>query len=107
VLVSRLADIQPPVDGVSTGLDDPDGLRADASRARALGFGGKLCIHPKQVSVVNRAFSPSAEDVAWATRVLDASTAAGGAAVAVDGRMVDLPVILRARRIIDASARSS
>jgi citrate lyase subunit beta / citryl-CoA lyase len=107
VLVSRLADIQPPVDGVSTGLDDPDGLRADASRARALGFGGKLCIHPKQVSMVNRAFSPSVEDVAWATRVLDASAAAGGAAIAVDGRMVDLPVILRARRITDAAARGS
>ncbi len=107
VLVSRLAGIQPPVDGVSTGFDEPQRTHDDALRARALGFGGKLCIHPKQVAPVNRAFSPSADEVAWARRVLDASAQAGGAAVAVDGKMVDLPVILRARRITDAAARSS
>lgn len=107
VLVSRLAGIQPPVDGVSTEIANTERVGDDAMRARALGFGGKLCIHPKQVAPVNRAFSPSAEEVAWAARVLDASEAAGGAAVAVDGRMVDLPVMLRARRIIDASARNT
>jgi citrate lyase subunit beta / citryl-CoA lyase len=107
VLVSRLADLQPPVDGVSTGIDEPNRLRDDALRARGLGFGGKLCIHPKQVAPVNHAFSPSVDEVAWATRVLDASAAAGGAAVAVDGSMVDLPVLLRARRIIDASVRGT
>jgi len=107
VLVSRLADLQPPVDGVSTEIADTERAGDDALRARALGFGGKLCIHPKQVAPVNRAFSPSADEVAWATRVLDASAAAGGAAVAVDGRMVDLPVLLRARRIIGASARGT
>jgi citrate lyase subunit beta / citryl-CoA lyase len=106
VLVSRLAGIQPPVDGVSTGFDDPQRMHDEALRARSLGFGGKLCIHPKQVAPVNRAFSPSADEVAWARSVLDASAAAGGAAVALDGRMIDLPVILRARRIIDASARN-
>jgi citrate lyase subunit beta/citryl-CoA lyase len=53
VLVSRLAGVLPPVDGPTTAIDDPDLLRADTERARRLGFGGKLCIHPKQVSVVH------------------------------------------------------
>ncbi len=70
--------------------------------ARALGFGGKLCIHPKQVAIVNAAFSPTGEQIAWARRVVDAAAAAAGAAVAVDGKMVDAPVLARARRLLDA-----
>ncbi|QDZ30419.1 CoA ester lyase [Noviherbaspirillum sp. UKPF54] len=105
VLASRLASAQPPVDGVSTAIDDAGELERDTLRARRLGFGGKLCIHPKQVAAVNRCFSPSAADIAWAKRILDASAASGGAAVAVDGKMVDRPVILRARQIADEAAR--
>ncbi len=105
VLASRLANAQSPVDGVSTAIDDADELARDTLRARRLGFGGKLCIHPKQVAAVNRCFCPSEEEVAWAHRVLDASAASGGAAVAVDGKMVDRPVILRARQIVDEAAR--
>jgi citrate lyase subunit beta / citryl-CoA lyase len=100
VLASRLAGVAAPVDGVSTAIDDPDLLHADATRARRLGFGGKLCIHPKQVQVVNAAFRPSEADVRWATRVLEAAAAAKGAAVAVDGKMVDRPVLLRAQAIL-------
>jgi citrate lyase subunit beta/citryl-CoA lyase len=73
---------------------------ADARRARRLGFGGKLCIHPKQVAVVNAAFSPSDAEVVWARKVLDAAERSGGAAVAVDGKMIDRPVILKAERIV-------
>jgi citrate lyase subunit beta/citryl-CoA lyase len=105
VLVSRLAGIQPPVDGVSTAFDDPAQLRADTARARRLGFGAKLCIHPKQVGVVNESFRPSADDIAWARRVLEAAAAANGAAVALDGKMVDRPVILKAQEIQDESSR--
>jgi citrate lyase subunit beta/citryl-CoA lyase len=101
VLVSRLAGIRAPVDGVSTAIDDADKLRADAERARRLGFGAKLCIHPRQVSVVERAFAPTDAERDWARRVLAAAERAGGAAVAVDGRMVDKPVMLRARAILD------
>ena len=101
VLVSRLAGIRAPVDGVSTAIDDAAALRADAERARRLGFGAKLCIHPKQVDVVNRAFLPSDAERDWARRVLDAAARAGGAAVAVDGKMVDKPVMLRAQAILD------
>lgn len=99
VLASRLAGIQPPVDGPCTSWEDTDLLAADSRRARRLGFGGKLCIHPKQVAFVNTAFSPSESEVAWARRVLDAAKRSGGAAVAVEGRMVDRPVILKAERI--------
>lgn len=105
VLASRLANVQPPVDGVSTAIDDGEELRRDTCRARRLGFGGKLCIHPKQVASVNRHFSPGDDEVAWARRILEASAASGGGAVAVDGKMVDRPVILRAQRIADEAER--
>jgi len=106
VLASRLAGIAAPIDGVCTAIDDGELLLAESQRARRLGFGGKLCIHPKQVAVVNRAFTPSADEVAWAQRVIDADARAGGAAVAVDGKMVDRPVVLRATTILrEAKAR--
>ena len=104
VLASRLAGLAPPVDGVSTAIDDAAQLEADAQRARRLGFGAKLCIHPKQVDTVNRSFSPSAEELAWAHRVLDAAASAAGAAVAVDGKMVDKPVLLRAQALLRQAA---
>ena len=108
VLASRLAGIAAPIDGVTTAIDDAELLQADALRARRLGFGGKLCIHPRQVAVVNRSFAPSADEIAWAQRVIAADAASGGAAVAVDGKMVDRPVVLRAAAILaDAAARKN
>ena len=104
VLASRLTGILSPVDGVTTAINDAQQLADDTSYARRLGFGGKLCIHPKQVGVVNQSFRPSATDVSWATRVLDAAAAAHGAAVALDGQMVDRPVILRAQKIMEQVA---
>lgn len=100
VLESRLASIAAPIDGVSTAIDDAQRLSHDVHRARRLGFAGKLCIHPRQVAQVNALFAPNDAEVAWAKRVLDAAAAAGGAAVAVDGRMVDKPVMLRAEAIL-------
>ena len=104
VLASRLAGLASPIDGVSTAIDDAETLNTDVQRARRLGFGGKLCIHPKQVAGVHRGFAPSADELAWAQRVLAASAAAGGAAIAVDGKMVDKPVLLRAERILSEGA---
>ncbi|MBC7514238.1 MAG: CoA ester lyase, partial [Herminiimonas sp.] len=75
VLVSRVAGIAAPVDGVTTALDDAALITADTQHARELGFGGKLCIHPKQVAHVNRGFAPSADALAWAMRVRDAAAA--------------------------------
>jgi citrate lyase subunit beta/citryl-CoA lyase len=104
-LISRVAEIQPPVDGVTTALDDSGQITEDTRRARRNGFGGKLCIHPKQVAHVNAAFAPGAEEVAWAERVLQAVENTDGAAVAVDGKMVDRPVILKAEAIREEARR--
>ncbi len=103
VLVSRIAERPAPVDGVTTAIDDAATLRRDTERARQLGFGGKLCIHPRQVGIVNAAFQPTVDEVAWAQRVVSANARAGGAAVAVDGKMVDRPVLLKAREILSVA----
>jgi citrate lyase subunit beta / citryl-CoA lyase len=100
VLGSAAAGLPAPVDGVRARIDDDAGLRAEAEAARRLGFTGKLCIHPRQVPIVRAAFAPTADQVAWARRVV--SAADGGRAVAaVDGSMVDKPVLDRARRVLD------
>ena len=101
VLISRLAGLAAPVDGVSTVLNDPQLLRASALRARRQGFGGKLCIHPAQVGVVNAAFAPSERELSWAREVLEAAARSHGGAVAVNGAMVDRPLILKARAILE------
>ncbi len=100
VLGSKLANLAAPIDSPSTSIDDLAEVESEAQRARRLGFGAKLCIHPKQVGVVNASFSPSAAEVDWAERVVAAAAASQGAAVALDGKMIDTPVILRARRIL-------
>jgi len=100
VLASRVAGIQAPVDGVTVALDDMDAVRTDTLRARDLGFGAKLCIHPQQIQAVHAAFLPTPAELAWAGRVQAAFQAAQGAAVAVDGRMVDRPVLLLAEQML-------
>ncbi|MBN4665243.1 CoA ester lyase [Pandoraea nosoerga] len=101
-LASRVAGIAAPVDGVTTTLDDAARIETDTRRARALGFGGKLCIHPRQIAPVRAAFAWRDEDLAWARRVLAAAQASGGAAVALDGKMIDAPVIAKAREILSS-----
>lgn len=100
VLVSRVAGIQSPVDGVTTSLQDSDALRADTLRAKNLGFSAKLCIHPRQVAIVNDLFRPSEREIQWARQIVAAAAPAHGAAIAVDGQMVDKPVLLRAQTIL-------
>lgn len=108
VLVSRIAGLPAPVDGITAVFDSMDPVRADTQRARRLGFGGKLCIHPKQVAAVNECFGATAAEVAWAERVIEAAAKAGGAAVSMDGEMIDRPVIARAEAILaQRSARSN
>ena len=100
VLASRIASILPPVDGVTMALDDLTRLRDDVARARRLGFGGKLCIHPKQVETINREFAPTEAERVWARRVLEAVEATGAGALRLDGELIDRPVIARARSIL-------
>jgi citrate lyase subunit beta/citryl-CoA lyase len=103
-LASRAAGLLAPVAGVTVAIDDEARLRADMERARAHGFGAKLCIHPRQVAAVHALLAPSADELAWAHRVLAAAEAASAGVVQVDGRMVDKPVIERARRLVLRSA---
>ncbi len=104
-IASRAAGLAAPVAGVTTALDDEAVLLADWARARAHGYGAKLCIHPRQVAPIHAALAPSAEELGWAARVLAAAEAAAGAAVQLDGRMIDKPVIERARRLHERAAR--
>jgi len=103
VLASRVAGLQAPVDGVSTDIADSARIEADARRSRSLGFGGKLCIHPRQVAGVNQGFTPDAARVEWARRVIEADAQSRGAPVAVDGKMVDRPVVLKAHAVLAAA----
>lgn len=99
-MATRLGRLAPAVDGVTVRIDDDDRLRQDTHRALRFGFGAKLCIHPRQVAGVHAALAPSADELAWARRVIAADAASGGAAVQLDGRMVDLPVVLQARQTL-------
>jgi len=82
-------------------IGDDEALRTEAVAARALGFAAKVCIHPRQLAVVHDVFTPTDEELAWARRVVDAAgEAKGRGAIAVDGQMVDAPVVARARRLL-------
>lgn len=99
VSASSAAGIAPPVDGVFPDLGDPDGLRATSSHARACGFGGMMCIHPKQAAAVNAAFTPEDSQIDWAQRVLAAAQGQPGA-FQFEGQMIDSPVLARAARLL-------
>lgn len=95
-MATRLHGLAPAVDGVTVNIDDHDRLRQDTRRALRFGFAGKLCIHPRQIEVVHETLAPSEQELDWARRIVAADAAAGGAAVQLDGRMVDRPVVLQA-----------
>lgn len=100
VLFSRVHQLPAPIDGVTVATRDTNLLASDCAHANALGFGGKLAIHPAQVSTIRDAFRTSQQEVEWAKRVLAAEQASGGAAIQLDGMMIDAPVCERARRIL-------
>ncbi|REE20402.1 citrate lyase subunit beta/citryl-CoA lyase [Paraburkholderia sp. BL27I4N3] len=104
VIESRYAGLPAPIDGVTLELDDLARLTEHVATARRFGFGGKLCIHPRQVDPVNSGFAPSEDERRWASRVLAASREHPQGAFAVDGKLVDRPVIERARRIAEFDA---
>ena len=108
VLDSAAAGLRSPFDVVHLDVEAGDALEEECRLARSLGFRGKACIHPSQVPVVNRAFTPSESEVAWAWKVLDAyeaGVAEGVGVVALDGAMIDLPVVQRARRLLAETER--
>jgi citrate lyase subunit beta/citryl-CoA lyase len=107
-LACRAAGIAQPLDTpFMIDLKDIEALKDDASRAKQLGFQGKLCIHPNQIEPVHVIFTPTAEEISFARRVVEAfeaEEAGGSAAILVDGKFVDYPVVERARRILQLAA---
>ncbi len=99
-MCTRAAQLAPAVDGVTVSVDDEALIRADTERSLRFGLGAKLCIHPRQVPVVHATLAPTAAQVEWAQRVLAAMEASQGSAVQLDGKMVDLPVVLQAQRLL-------
>lgn len=105
ILASRAADIE-PLDSSYSDIGNTEGLLNSCYEARALGFTGKSVIHPTQIPYVKKAFLPSDEEVQQAKAVIAAyeeSLKAGKGAVAIDGQMIDIPVVEKARRIIEES----
>jgi len=103
VTASRAAGIEAPLDTVWADLTDLEGLAASARTAAAYGFQGKMCIHPDQIAVVNRAFTPTDAEIAFAERVCAAfeqAEAAGSAAIQLDGKFIDYPIVYRAQRVL-------
>ena len=99
VIASRAENKTAPIESPSTNFTDLEAVESDARAARALGFGGKLCIHPAQIAPVVAGFAPTADEIEWANRVIGLD----GGAVQLDGAMVDKPVVDRARRILARS----
>jgi citrate lyase beta subunit len=109
VVASAAARIRPPVDGPCLAVHDAAALEREARQARALGLRGKLCIHPGQVAGVHRALAPGPDEVERARRIVagwEELQERGAAVGVVDGSLVDLPVVLRARAVIEASEGS-
>lgn len=97
---SKAAGLAAPLDGVVTAIEDDERLRVESVRARRLGFTGKLCIHPRQISILNQTFSPTAEEIEQSRRVVAAADVSPDGVFVLDGRMVDRPVVDRARVLL-------
>ncbi len=107
VTASRAAGLEAPLDTVWVDLADREGLAASARTALGLGFQGKMCIHPEQIAVVNRVFTPADPEIAFAARVAAAfakAEAEGSAAIQLDGKFIDYPIVYRARRVLQRVA---
>jgi citrate lyase subunit beta/citryl-CoA lyase len=98
-VASRAAGLPSPVAGVTPDIDAAR-VSADMLHAASLGFGAKMCIHPSQLAAVRAALAPTAAELAWAQRVLQAWAASSSGAIQLDGKMVDRPVVLKAEHII-------
>ena len=104
-MAARLAGI-PALDMVTLDFGDDDRYVAEAREARALGYAGKLCIHPTQVGLAATAFHPTPDELDWGLRLLAAFDDAGGHTIAFEGLMVDEVVAARARALVAAADES-
>ena len=104
---SRAAGIEAPLDTAWVDLADEEGLEISARTALSLGFQGKMCIHPKQIAPVHRVFTPGEAEVAYAERVVGVfaeAESAGSAAIQLDGKFIDYPILYRAQRVLEKMA---
>jgi len=104
-LAARLAGV-PVLDTIVSDFGDDERLRSEAAEARAMGYAGKMCIHPRQVEIVNNVFTSSDEEVARARRLIaayDAAVASGVAAINFEGQMVDEPLVVQARQVVESA----
>jgi len=105
----KAAGVNPPIDTpFMIDVKDTEGLKVDAIRAKTLGFQGKLCVHPSQVAPCNEIFSPAADEIEYARQVIDAfeeAEAQGLAAIQLNGKMIDYPVVERSKRILRLAER--
>lgn len=109
-IVSRAAGLGRPRDSVFVDVADEQGLRESALRGKRLGYGGKSAIHPKQIAVIKEVYRPTDGEVAWARRVVAAAAeraALGEGAFLLDGKMIDDPIVVRAREVIDQASREA
>ena len=109
VLAARAEGLEPPIDCAWLNADDKDGMVRSAGRTRAMGFQGKLCIHPNQAPVVHAAFAPSQLELERAARIIEgfeAAEAGGSAAIKVDGLLVDYPIYYKAQRLLADAQRA-
>ncbi len=108
VNAARAAGVQ-AIDSVFGDVGDTEGLKAWGQRARAMGFEGMGCIHPRQIRIIHEAFAPSDAEVEKALKIVaafDEAKAKGLAVVSMGTRMIDPPVVLRAQRLVDLARRS-
>ena len=103
VLASRINELEPPVDTVFIHIKESAAFAASCERVKNMGFQGKLCIHPGQISTANTVFTPTAQEKAFARKVIAAfaeAEAAGSASIQIDGYFVDYPIVVKAERIV-------
>jgi citrate lyase subunit beta/citryl-CoA lyase len=108
VNAARAAGVQ-SIDSVYGDVGDSEGLKAWGQRARAMGFEGMGCVHPRQIQVIHAAFAPSDTEIEKALNIVaafDEARAKGLAVVSLGTRMIDPPVVLRAQRLVDLARRS-
>lgn len=106
LLHSRAHGLAAPLEGVYPHFDNLDGLALLSRQVCDMGFGGALCIHPKQIAVIHAAFAPSEVELDWARRVVAVADGTGSFAFKIDGKMVDLPVIERARQMLEGAGEA-
>ena len=107
LLAARAARFDTPLDGVFADVRDAEGFERDTTLSRRLGYRGRKLIHPAQIEPCNRLYRPSAAELDYYARVLEAfetAVAQGNASTTVDGRMIDLAMANAARRVLAAEA---